>query len=193
MPLESGSLEDKGPSESCHPACEGSGIRKKECPLKSWTRESQDGEMADDPTDEDGDFVPGSRVRGGRKQKSSSVSADSGDPLKDCPICLFTWNSTGPHRVCCLKCGHLFGKSCIEKWVRQQKSCPQCNQKAVKSDIRVLFTAKFAVADVSLRDEVEKKLRKEKAEKIRFERERNSMERKIIYLEDRIRVLERIT
>ena len=37
-----------------------------------------------------------------------------------CTICLEPWTNTGYHRLCCLKCGHLYGKSCIVRWVKQQ-------------------------------------------------------------------------
>lgn len=40
-----------------------------------------------------------------------------------------------------LKCGHIFGLSCIEQWLRNGKrsTCPQCNEPTKRQDIRVLF------------------------------------------------------
>ena len=70
------------------------------------------------------------------------------------------FTSSGSHRLVSLKCGHIFGKrflllflllslqlhcffSCIEKWLQtghpSYSKCPQCNNPAKKSDIRVLY------------------------------------------------------
>ncbi|CAN0572944.1 unnamed protein product, partial [Ectocarpus sp. 12 AP-2014] len=35
-----------------------------------------------------------------------------------CSICLDPWTSKGKHRICALLCGHLFGQSCIERWLK---------------------------------------------------------------------------
>nr|VZI01112.1 unnamed protein product [Spirometra erinaceieuropaei] len=67
------------------------------------------------------------------------------DESETCPICLETWTTSGTHRICCLRCGHLFGKSCILKWLATQGrvgKCPQCNAEAQSKDIRVLFCKK---------------------------------------------------
>ncbi|XP_034125385.1 uncharacterized protein LOC117581998 [Drosophila guanche] len=48
-----------------------------------------------------------------------------------CIICLCSWESTGPHRVASLSCGHIFGKSCIEKCVL----CPKCRAPVRYCDI----------------------------------------------------------
>lgn len=32
-----------------------------------------------------------------------------------CPICLDNWDTDGAHRLVSLKCGHLFGESCIKR------------------------------------------------------------------------------
>lgn len=41
-----------------------------------------------------------------------------------CSICLEPWTNSGAHRLVCLKCGHLFGEACIERWL---KTVPKCN------------------------------------------------------------------
>lgn len=46
-----------------------------------------------------------------------------------CMICYEKWTTSGAHRVVCLKCGHLFGQSCIAQWLRQSFKCPQCNSR----------------------------------------------------------------
>ena len=32
---------------------------------------------------------------------------------------------------------HFFGQSCIEKWLRGASTCPNCNEKAAKKDVRL--------------------------------------------------------
>ncbi|KDP29173.1 hypothetical protein JCGZ_16562 [Jatropha curcas] len=67
-----------------------------------------------------------------------------------CPICMDAWTSEGDHHICCLPCGHLFGLSCISKWLKQERSsakCPQCNRKSTLKDIRKLFAPRIAVVD----------------------------------------------
>ncbi|KAF3793385.1 E3 ubiquitin-protein ligase [Nymphaea thermarum] len=75
-----------------------------------------------------------------------------------CPICMEYWSSTGTHRVCCLPCGHLYGRSCINRWIdqcgRNDSSCPQCKTKCKAKDIRNLYAQKIAAVDEELQQEV---------------------------------------
>lgn len=68
---------------------------------------------------------------------------------QQCPICLEAWETTGEHRLCCLKCGHLYGLSCLKKWLSSQssKSCPTCKKKVNRNDIRHLYAAKLIAVD----------------------------------------------
>ncbi|XP_044367263.1 E3 ubiquitin-protein ligase RFWD3 [Triticum aestivum] len=49
-----------------------------------------------------------------------------------CSICLEPWTSTGKHHICCIPCGHVYGRSCLTRWLMDQLSrnenmkCPQC-------------------------------------------------------------------
>ena len=38
------------------------------------------------------------------------IVENGGDEIDGCPICYEPWTSSGMHRVCSLRCGHLFGK-----------------------------------------------------------------------------------
>lgn len=75
---------------------------------------------------------------------------DEEDESCCCSICFESWSSSGSHRLVSLRCGHLFGKSCIEKWIRNRErttsksssTCPQCNFPAKINDIRPLFCPK---------------------------------------------------
>lgn len=95
-----------------------------------------------------------------------------------CPICFEPWNSSGKHRIVSLRCGHLFGRNCIEKWLvhggAASSKCPQCNAPAKKSDIRVLFVAKkiVAVEDDGKEERLLKQLEEERRiKKVALERE----------------------
>uniref|UniRef100_A0A1Y1MGB8 RING-type E3 ubiquitin transferase n=1 Tax=Photinus pyralis TaxID=7054 RepID=A0A1Y1MGB8_PHOPY len=59
-----------------------------------------------------------------------------------CPICLESWTNAGDHRVCSLKCGHVFGQACIERWFSTQKtkSCPSCKAKSSSRHIWFIYS-----------------------------------------------------
>ncbi|GFO20948.1 E3 ubiquitin-protein ligase rfwd3-like [Plakobranchus ocellatus] len=86
------------------------------------------------------------------KKVKVEVEEAAHDDEDCCPICLEPWSTGGEHRITSLQCGHLFGSSCITKWVDQAKSCPQCKAKAKKSDFRGLFVKKISAEDTSQRD-----------------------------------------
>lgn len=73
------------------------------------------------------------------KRSTKLIIADS------CAICFSGFSESGDHVLSSLNCGHVFGKSCIEKWVCMSKKCPQCNQKATKKQVRRLFPSCSAV------------------------------------------------
>ncbi|CAK7343198.1 unnamed protein product [Dovyalis caffra] len=94
---------------------------------------------------------------GGESSQSSQSNRSEIDGLF-CPICMEAWTSEGDHHICCLPCGHLFGLSCIEKWLRQRgrlAKCPQCNRKSALKDVRKLFAPRIAVVD----EESQKRIR----------------------------------
>uniref|UniRef100_A0A0X3PCG4 RING-type E3 ubiquitin transferase n=1 Tax=Schistocephalus solidus TaxID=70667 RepID=A0A0X3PCG4_SCHSO len=77
------------------------------------------------------------------------------DESETCSICFEAWTTSGAHRICCLRCGHLFGKSCILRWLATQGrvgKCPQCNARAHAKDVRVLFCKKIKAVDTTDRD-----------------------------------------
>ncbi|KAJ6993320.1 E3 ubiquitin-protein ligase RFWD3 [Populus alba x Populus x berolinensis] len=94
---------------------------------------------------------------GGESSQNSQWNRSEFDGLF-CPICMEAWTNEGDHHICCLPCGHLFGLSCIEKWLRQRgrlAKCPQCNRKGTLRDIRKLFVPRIAVVD----EESQKRIR----------------------------------
>lgn len=63
----------------------------------------------------------------------------------ECPICYEPWEESGEHSLVSLKCGHLFGESCLKKWLndqhaqQKQRLCPVCRTKVEVKHIRTLY------------------------------------------------------
>ena len=74
-----------------------------------------------------------------KKAKLDISGSQDSESANQCPICLDNWASSGSHRLVSLKCGHLFGQLCIEKWLSSHNKCPTCNGNAKKSDIRYIY------------------------------------------------------
>ncbi|NXK40240.1 RFWD3 ligase, partial [Piprites chloris] len=99
------------------------------------------------------------------KEEEPSVPAarldeEEGDT---CAICFEQWTNAGEHRLSALRCGHLFGYTCIERWLKGQAGkCPQCNKKAKRSDIVVLYARTLKALDTSEQEHMRSSLEKEK-------------------------------
>lgn len=74
----------------------------------------------------------------------------------NCPICFAEYTSDGSHRVVSLKCGHLFGSDCIEKWISLYKKtyCPTCSVPCRKTHIRPIYAAKVEARDTVKEQEI---------------------------------------
>ncbi|XP_033752324.1 E3 ubiquitin-protein ligase RFWD3-like isoform X2 [Pecten maximus] len=102
----------------------------------------------------------------------TACTDDDDDDANTCPICFEEWTTSGSHRLASLRCGHLFGHSCIDKWLRGQGGkCPQCNAKAKRQDIRLLYAKAIKALDTSERDRALQDLEKEKEARRRCEME----------------------
>ncbi|XP_041983920.1 E3 ubiquitin-protein ligase RFWD3-like [Aricia agestis] len=92
-----------------------------------------------------------------------------------CPICLDSWGNSGEHRLVALKCGHLFGSQCVERWLRAQNSkdrtCPTCKSKASLKDIRCIYARRLVAADTTQITELQKQVEILQSEKNRTELE----------------------
>ncbi|XP_025963179.2 E3 ubiquitin-protein ligase RFWD3 [Dromaius novaehollandiae] len=79
-----------------------------------------------------------------------------------CAICFEQWTNAGGHRLSALRCGHLFGYTCIDKWLKGQAGkCPQCNKKAKRSDIVILYARTLKALDTSEQERMKSSLEKE--------------------------------
>lgn len=76
-----------------------------------------------------------------------------------CVICTELWTNSDEHHVVALRCGHLFGKKCIESWLTQFKNhrCPQCNKPAKRRDIVKIYARNLKPLDTSERDQANAK------------------------------------
>jgi len=104
------------------------------------------------------------KSKGKKRKASESIDADN-DEGSCCTICFESWSNSGEHRISSLRCGHFFGYTCIERWLRGTgASCPNCNEKSTKKDIRVHYVSKLAAIDTSERDRALGDLEKVKGE-----------------------------
>ena len=101
------------------------------------------------------------------------------------------WNGTGKHQLCCLACGHLFGKKCISKWLKEKKKCPKCNKPSRASEIRLLFVEKIAVVDTSNRDSLLQQLERERDLRKQAETQRMQLEMNMKLLQSELNLAKR--
>jgi len=74
--------------------------------------------------------------------------------LDTCSICFEEFSTISNHRIVALACGHLFGKSCIEDWIKfeERKRCPECNETINGvSDFRVIYGRSVVASDEEIR------------------------------------------
>lgn len=86
------------------------------------------------------------------------------------------WTNSGTHRLCCLKCGHLFGYECIYKWLHHScnstnRRCPQCNKTSSVKHIRLLYAKNVTAIDTTELEKLKEALTKTTAAKENAERE----------------------
>lgn len=76
-----------------------------------------------------------------KKRPHSEGEDEDEDDGRLCPICYDNWTNAGEHRLCSLRCGHLFGLSCVTRWLDSQrkKSCPTCKKHVSRNDIRYVW------------------------------------------------------
>uniref|UniRef100_A0A672YA15 RING-type E3 ubiquitin transferase n=2 Tax=Sphaeramia orbicularis TaxID=375764 RepID=A0A672YA15_9TELE len=83
-----------------------------------------------------------------------------------CTICFEAWTAAGEHRPSALRCGHLFGFTCIQRWLKAAgpaAKCPQCNKKAKRSDIVKLYVTRLRALDNSEQESLKRALEQEQS------------------------------
>ncbi|KAL2747592.1 E3 ubiquitin-protein ligase RFWD3-like [Vespula maculifrons] len=114
------------------------------------------------------------KVSVSEESSADNNNENTDDSDQSCPICMELWTTTGEHRLCCLRCGHLFGRSCLLRWLQvsctsSNRRCPQCNRKAAVKDIRMLYAKKLVCIDTSELEIMKNQLSTVTAEKNRIE------------------------
>ncbi|NXU78006.1 RFWD3 ligase, partial [Oreotrochilus melanogaster] len=95
-------------------------------------------------------------------EPSVPVAAPDEEEGDTCAICFEQWTNAGDHRLSALRCGHLFGFTCIDRWLKGQPGkCPQCNKKAKRSDIVILYARTLKALDTSEQERMKSSLEKE--------------------------------
>lgn len=115
-----------------------------------------------------------------KKTEADEAEEEKEDPARPiiqndaevCPICLEEWTNSGQHRLVATECGHLFGRICIEKWLRTSPKCPQCQAGVKKKDLRRIYCRALNVLDTSERDNAikERDLEKKARKKLAYEK-----------------------
>uniref|UniRef100_A0ACD5WGT4 Uncharacterized protein n=1 Tax=Avena sativa TaxID=4498 RepID=A0ACD5WGT4_AVESA len=98
-----------------------------------------------------GPSVP-ARVPGG------AAAAERAAGTANCPVCMEPWTSEGAHRISCIPCGHVYGRSCLERWLTQRgnitATCPQCGRRFRHKDIINIFAPEVVVPNNDLEKEL---------------------------------------
>ncbi len=89
----------------------------------------------------------------------------------NCSVCLEPWTNSGDHRVASLGCGHLFGKSCILKWLGERKTCPSCNKICKRSEVRDIYVSNVVAMDSAELVSVQQELNRERKARRKAEEE----------------------
>ena len=116
------------------------------------------------------------KVETDNQESEKHSENDDDDDGAFCPICFEPWTNSGEHRISSLKCGHFFGKGCIEKWLKSSgDDCPNCNEKATKKDVRLHYVARLKAVDTADKDRAVKDLDRVKSEMRTLELEYNTL------------------
>lgn len=98
---------------------------------------------------------------------ATNASNGSSDDDDVCTICFEPWTTSGSHRIASLKCGHLYGQGCVERWLGRTPACPQCKAGAKRADVRPIFAKRLRLMDTAERErllgQVEEERRKRQA------------------------------
>ncbi|KAG2549126.1 E3 ubiquitin-protein ligase RFWD3-like isoform X1 [Panicum virgatum] len=117
----------------------------------------------DDGAGEGHDGRAGARVPDAAAGCDGGVEA--GTPAACC-VCMEPWTCSGAHRICCIPCGHVYGRSCLERWLRRCGSrsakCPQCGERFELRHITNLYVPEN-LWDDCCRVEIHKLMEKGKA------------------------------
>uniref|UniRef100_A0A0E0J4S4 RING-type domain-containing protein n=1 Tax=Oryza nivara TaxID=4536 RepID=A0A0E0J4S4_ORYNI len=121
--------------------------------------EESDEEESESEDNEPEEVVPGQESIGEGCGPAIQARVSGAAAEKNaCPVCMEAWASQGAHRICCIPCGHIYGRSCLERWLRHKgntsATCPQCGKRFRPKDITNLYAPEVAVPNNDLEKEV---------------------------------------
>ncbi|XP_077283468.1 E3 ubiquitin-protein ligase rfwd3.L-like [Arctopsyche grandis] len=102
--------------------------------------------------------------------KCAKIDLDqTSNEVNTCLICFEPWTNSGEHRLASLSCGHLFGGSCINRWLtpRPNRYCPSCKTQASLKDIRYIYATSVSYIDNSECEALRAELELAKLENVR--------------------------
>lgn len=121
-------------------------------------------------------FSPSQKDPPTPKERRKFLDEDDDDGAT-CSICLEQWEMCGEHRLTSLKCGHLFGQSCIKRWLQEctsgTKSCPSCKTKATLRDFRFLYAKRLCALDNTENVELRSRLESTQSSLVKTQAEKN--------------------
>uniref|UniRef100_H3HAS4 RING-type E3 ubiquitin transferase n=1 Tax=Phytophthora ramorum TaxID=164328 RepID=H3HAS4_PHYRM len=97
----------------------------------------------------------------------------------ECTICCEDCTIVGRHRLVALKCGHLFGRKCIERWVSERHTCPNCSARVKRTDICLLFSDHVAVVDNAGLEDMTKKFEEQRQKCTKLEKDIASVKQQL--------------
>uniref|UniRef100_A0A1A9W4Z1 RING-type domain-containing protein n=1 Tax=Glossina brevipalpis TaxID=37001 RepID=A0A1A9W4Z1_9MUSC len=121
---------------------------------------------------------------------------ESDDDGLTCPICLDVWEMSGEHRLASLNCGHLFGDSCIRRWLNESarqtgvRVCPQCKTKAHPKEIRYIYAKRLRVVDRSEEHRMREELGVERSRTLSLESELTTLKMTYTHVAHKLKRLE---
>ncbi|MCL7049836.1 hypothetical protein MKW94_005214 [Papaver nudicaule] len=97
-------------------------------------------------------FAPQSpRLNSSTDLVRGELSSGNDESTVCCSICMNPYSAQGDHQVSCLPCGHLYGLSCIRRWIKHSKQryskCPLCNQMCSLKDVVKLYVPWLPVVE----------------------------------------------
>eukprot|EP01135_Chromosphaera_perkinsii_P002535 Nk52_evm51s224 gene=Nk52_evmTU51s224 len=120
----------------------------------------------------DSTSVRGASAKAIEKANKEQEEEEEESEFETCTICLEALTNAGKHRAVSLKCGHVFGRRCLKKWLdpfnntnnRKTSKCPNCNEKASLKDIRPVLLTTSRVVDTAELERANEQIEKLKVE-----------------------------
>ncbi|KAM3262805.1 hypothetical protein ACQJBY_053119 [Aegilops geniculata] len=123
----------------------------------------ESGSYYEDHEEEEEEGAGGDRASGSAEAEAASAGVGGGPKAEgspraaaSCCICMDPWASYGAHRICCIPCGHVYGRSCLERWLRHggntSAKCPQCGERFKHRHIINLYSSVHLWNDCCLKE-----------------------------------------